>query len=184
MDNLKSNIFHGTTIIGMKLNGKAAMAGDGQVTLSEMVFKAGAKKVRKFDEYGVLVGFAGGAADGMALLQRFEEKLSEHGGNIPRAAVELAKDWRTDRYLRRLEAMIAVVSPEHSFIISGTGDVVEPDDGICVIGSGAGYALAAARAMLTSPKPPKDPVEVVRRSLEIASEICIYTNNNISVIDL
>ncbi len=175
---------HGTTIIGMKLNGKAALAGDGQVTLNEMVFKAGAKKIRKFDEYEVLVGFAGGAADGMALLQRFEEKLSEHHGNIPRAAVELAKDWRTDRYLRRLEAMLAVVSKEHCFVISGTGDVVEPDDGICAIGSGAGYALSAARAILTSKNPPKEPDEIVRRSLEIASEICIYTNNNISAITL
>lgn len=166
------------------MNGRAALAGDGQVTLDDMVFKAGAQKVRKFDEYNVLVGFAGGAADGMALLQRFEEKLSEHHGNIPRAAVELAKDWRTDRYLRRLEAMLSVVSTEHCFIISGTGDVVEPDDGICAIGSGAGYALAAARAILSSNNPPKDPEEIARRSLEIASEICVYTNNKISVITI
>lgn len=184
MNSSNNGTFHGTTIIGMRLNGKAAIAGDGQVTFNEMVFKAGAKKIRKFDDYDVLVGFAGGAADGLALLQRFEEKLSEHHGNIPRAAVELAKDWRTDRYLRRLEAMLVVVSLENCFVISGTGDVVEPDDGICVIGSGAGYALAAARAILSSKNPPTDPAVIVRKSLEIAADICIYTNNKISVISL
>lgn len=180
----KDNAFHGTTIIGLRLNGKAAIAGDGQVTLDDMIFKAGARKVRKIEDHGVLVGFAGSAADGLALLQRFEEKLSEYNGNIPRAAVELAKDWRTDRYLRRLEAMIVVISKDHSFILSGNGDVVEPDDGICTIGSGSGYALAAARAILSCKSAPKDPAEIVERSLKIAADICVYTNSNISVLTL
>ena len=175
---------HGTTIIGIKMAGKAAIAGDGQVTLDDMVFKAGAKKVRKIDDHDVLVGFAGSAADGLALLQRFEEKLSEYNGNIPRASVELAKDWRTDRYLRRLEAMIIVISRDHCYTLSGNGDVVEPDDGICAIGSGAGYALAAARAIISCKNAPKEPAEIVERSLEIASKICIYTNENITVLKL
>ncbi len=183
MNNNKQK-FHGTTIIGLSLNGKAAIGGDGQVSLDDVIFKAGAKKVRKLEDYDVLVGFAGAAADGLALLQRFEEKLSEYSGNIPRAVVELAKDWRTDRYLRRLEAMLVVLSKEHSFVLSGTGDVIEPDDGICAIGSGGGFALAAARAILSGKNPPKDPVEIVQRSLEIAADICIYTNREITVLSL
>jgi len=175
---------HSTTIIGLNIDGKASIAGDGQVTLNETVFKAGAKKVRKLDEYGVLVGFAGSAADGLTLLQKFEEKLSEYSGNISRAVVELAKDWRMDRYLRRLEAMLVILAKDKSFIVSGNGDVVEPDDGICAIGSGGGYALAAARAILQSESPPKDPAEIVKKSLLIASEICVYTNNNITVLSL
>ncbi|RKZ31405.1 HslU--HslV peptidase proteolytic subunit [bacterium] len=175
---------HSTTIIGLRLNGKAAIGGDGQVSLDDMIFKASAKKVRRLDEYDVLVGFAGAAADGLTLLQRFEEKLSEYSGNIPRAVVELAKDWRTDRYLRRLEAMIVVISKQHSFILSGTGDVIEPDDGICAIGSGGGFALASARAMLECKNAPEDPAEIIRKSLEIAADICIYTNKEIEVLSL
>ena len=172
-----------TTIIGMSINGRAAIGGDGQVTLNDMVFKAGAQKVRKLDDYDVLVGFAGAAADGLTLLQKFEEKLSEYSGNIQRSVVELAKEWRTDRYLRRLEALLVVLSGEYNFILSGNGDVIEPDDGICAIGSGGGYALAAARAILSG-QDVDDPAEVVRRSLEVAAGICVYTNDNITVLEL
>jgi len=175
---------HSTTIIGLSINGKAAIGGDGQVTLDDVIFKATAHKVRKLDEFDVLVGFAGAAADGLTLTQRFEEKLSEFSGNLSRAVVELAKDWRTDRYLRRLEAMVIAMSVDHSYILSGNGDVVEPDDGICAIGSGGGYALAAARAILDSENPPDDPAEVVRKSLQIAANICIYTNENLTVLSL
>lgn len=180
----RSAEYHGTTIIGVSLNGKAAIGGDGQVSLGDVIFKSGAKKVRKLDKYDVLVGFAGAAADGLTLLQRFEEKLDEFSGNISRAVVELAKDWRTDRYLRRLEAMLAIVSRERSFVVSGNGDVIEPDDGVCAIGSGSGFALSAARALLHSKNPPKDPVEVVRESLEIASEICVFTNKNFTILSI
>ncbi len=181
---LMDKSFHGTTIIGLSLNGKIAIAGDGQVTLGDEVFKAKAKKVRKLDNYDVLVGFAGAAADGLTLLGRFEDKLSEYSGNVPRSVVELAKDWRMDRYLRRLEAMLIVLSKSGSYILSGNGDVIEPDDAVCAIGSGGGYAIAAARAIMRGPNPPKNPADIVRRSLEIASEICIYTNDKITVLTL
>ena len=179
-----ANKFHSTTIIGIRLNGKASIGGDGQVSLGDAIFKATAKKVRKLDQFEVLVGFAGSAADGLTLLERFEEKLKEFSGNVPRAVVELAKDWRTDRYLRRLEAMLVVLSKDNGFVVSGTGDIIEPDDGICAIGSGGNFALAAARAILLSKNPPKEPSEVVQKSLEIASEICVFTNKNITVISL
>ena len=177
-------IYHGTTIIGISLNGKAAIGGDGQVSLGDVIFKSSAKKVRKLENYDVLVGFAGAAADGLTLLQRFEDKLDEFSGNISRAVVELAKDWRTDRYLRRLEAMLAIISKNNSFVVSGNGDVIEPDDGICAIGSGGGFALAAARALIGSKDSPKDPAEIVRKSLEIASDICVFTNKNITVLSI
>jgi ATP-dependent HslUV protease subunit HslV len=158
------------------------MAGDGQVSLGETVMKGQARKVRRIAEGKVLTGFAGATADAFTLLDRFEAKLKEHRGSLQRSAVELAKDWRTDRYLRRLEAMLVVMDTEATFLISGTGDVIEPDEGVIAIGSGGSYALAAARALLRNTDLPA--AEVARRSLEIASEICIYTNNEILVEEL
>ena len=155
------------------------MAGDGQVSLGQTVMKGQARKVRRIAEGKVVAGFAGATADAFTLLDRFEEKLKEHRGSLLRSAVELAKDWRTDRYLRRLEAMLVVMNAESTLLISGTGDVIEPDEGVIAIGSGGSYALAAARALLRNSDLPA--AEVARRSLEIAAEICIYTNNEIIV---
>jgi len=155
------------------------MAGDGQVSLGQTVMKGQARKVRRIAEGKVVAGFAGATADAFTLLDRFEEKLKEHRGSLQRSAVELAKDWRTDRYLRRLEAMLVVMNAETTLLISGTGDVIEPDEGVIAIGSGGSYALAAARALLRNSDLPAP--EVARRSLEIAAEICIYTNNEIIV---
>jgi ATP-dependent HslUV protease, peptidase subunit HslV len=155
------------------------MAGDGQVSLGQTVMKGQARKVRRIAEGKVVAGFAGATADAFTLLDRFEEKLKEHRGSLQRSAVELAKDWRTDRYLRRLEAMLVVMNAESTLLISGTGDVIEPDEGVIAIGSGGSYALAAARALLRNSDLPA--AEVARRSLEIAAEICIYTNNEIIV---
>ncbi|HHS49505.1 MAG TPA: ATP-dependent protease subunit HslV [candidate division Zixibacteria bacterium] len=181
---MMNKVFHGTTIIGFSVGDKLAIGGDGQVTLGEEIFKAGAKKVRKIDGYDVLVGFAGAAADGLTLLDRFEEKLSEYSGNVQRSVVELAKDWRMDRYLRRLEAMLVVISRTGNYVLSGNGDVIEPDDGICAIGSGGGYALAAARALLMASDSQKCPADIVKISLEIASGICIFTNSNITILTI
>ncbi len=155
------------------------MAGDGQVTIGQTVVKAGARKVRKVHGDRVLAGFAGAAADAFTLFARFEGKLEEHRGNLPRAAVELAKDWRTDRVLRRLEALLAVADREHSLIISGTGDVIEPDDGLIGIGSGGPYALAAARALVAHSE--LDAKAIVTEAMRVASTICIYTNDQITV---
>ena len=155
------------------------MAGDGQVSLGQTVMKGQARKVRRIAEGKVVAGFAGATADAFTLLDRFEEKLKEHRGSLQRSAVELAKDWRTDRYLRRLEAMLVVMNEQTTLLISGTGDVIEPDEGVIAIGSGGSYALAAARALLRNSDLPAP--EVARRSLEIAAEICIYTNNEIIV---
>jgi len=155
------------------------MAGDGQVSLGQTVMKGQARKVRRIAEGKVVAGFAGATADAFTLLDRFEAKLKEHRGGLQRSAVELAKDWRTDRYLRRLEAMLVVMNAESTFLISGTGDVIEPDEGVIAIGSGGSYALAAARALLRNSDLPA--AEVARRSLEIAAEICVYTNNEIIV---
>jgi len=155
------------------------MAGDGQVSLGQTVMKGQARKVRRIAEGKVVAGFAGATADAFTLLDRFEEKLKEHRGSLQRSAVELAKDWRTDRYLRRLEAMLVVMNAETTLLISGTGDVIEPDEGVIAIGSGGSYALAAARALLRNSDLPAP--EVARRSLEIAAEICVYTNNEIIV---
>jgi ATP-dependent HslUV protease subunit HslV len=155
------------------------MAGDGQVSLGQTVMKGQARKVRRIAEGKVVAGFAGATADAFTLLDRFEAKLKEHRGSLQRSAVELAKDWRTDRYLRRLEAMLVVMNAESTLLISGTGDVIEPDEGVIAIGSGGSYALAAARALLRNSDLPA--AEVARRSLEIAAEICIYTNNEIIV---
>ena len=158
------------------------MAGDGQVSFNNMVLKHGARKVRRIYHDQILAGFAGAAADAFALFTKFEAKLEEYRGNLPRAAVELAKDWRTDRALRRLEAMLAVADLEHSFIVSGTGDVIEPDDGIIGIGSGGGFALSAARALIKhSDLSARD---IVAEAMRIASEICIYTNAQITVEEL
>jgi len=170
-----------TTILGVRRNGQVALGGDGQVTVGQTVMKSNAQKVRTLHGGKLLAGFAGAAADAFTLFEKFEEKLERYPGNLQRAAVELAKDWRSDRVLRRLEALLAVTDKEHGFIISGTGDIIEPDDGILAIGSGGSYALAAARALLESTDMP--PREIVRRGLEIAAEICVYTNANITVLE-
>ncbi|HSN83996.1 MAG TPA: ATP-dependent protease subunit HslV [Polyangiales bacterium] len=171
--------FHSTTIVAVRRNDHAAMAGDGQVSFGQTVMKGQARKVRRIAEGKVVAGFAGATADAFTLLDRFEGKLKEYRGSLQRAAVELAKDWRTDRYLRRLEAMLIVMDADTTLLISGTGDVIEPDEGVIAIGSGGSYALAAARALVRNTDLP--PAEVARRSLEIASEICVYTNNEIIV---
>jgi ATP-dependent HslUV protease subunit HslV len=171
-----------TTILGLRVGNKAAIGGDGQVTVGETVMKQNARKVRKLFKGEVLVGFAGGAADALTLFEKFESKLDEFKGNVERAVVELAKDWRTDKILRRLEAQLAVVSPEYTFLVSGTGDIIEPDDGIVAIGSGGPYALAACRALMKHSK--LEPRELVRESLGIAASICVFTNDNIVIEDL
>jgi ATP-dependent HslUV protease, peptidase subunit HslV len=173
---------HGTTILGVRGAAAAALGGDGQVTVGQTVLKAGARKVRTLRNDTVLAGFAGSAADGFTLFERFERKLEEHAGKLPRAAVELAKDWRADRVLRRLDALLVVLDMQHGFVISGTGDVIEPDDGILAIGSGGPYALAAARALRDATA--LDPETIVRRSLDIAADICIYTNHQLNVLTL
>jgi ATP-dependent HslUV protease subunit HslV len=170
-----------TTILAVRRDGKVALGGDGQVTVGETVMKSNAQKVRSLRGGKLLAGFAGAAADAFTLFEKFEEKLERHPGNLPRAAVELAKDWRSDRVLRRLEALLAVTDTEHSFVISGTGDIIEPDDGILAIGSGGSYALAAARALTANTD--LSPREIVERSLRIAGEICVFTNTNITVLE-
>lgn len=171
-----------TTILAVRCNGKVALGGDGQVTVGETVMKSNAQKVRLLKGGKVLAGFAGAAADAFTLFEKFEEKLERYPGNLPKAAVELAKDWRSDRVLRRLEALLAVTDRDSGFIISGTGDVIEPDDGILAIGSGGSYALAAARALMNATDLP--PAEIVRRGLTIAGEICVYTNTNVTILEL
>ncbi|MCX8056699.1 MAG: ATP-dependent protease subunit HslV [Ignavibacteria bacterium] len=171
-----------TTILGLVHNGKVAMGGDGQVTLGQTVMKHNARKVRKLYNNTVLAGFAGASADAFTLLERFEDKLEQYKGNLSRAAVELAKDWRTDKYLRRLEALLAVVSKDKALIISGNGDVIEPDDNIVAIGSGGSYALAAARMLVKHSN--LSAKEIVEESLKAAAEICIYTNDNIIIEEL
>ncbi|MBI2408653.1 MAG: ATP-dependent protease subunit HslV [Gemmatimonadetes bacterium] len=173
---------HATTILAVRRDGKVAIGGDGQVSVGETVMKARAVKVRALKGGRVLAGFAGAAADAFTLFEKFEEKLERHPGNLPRAAVELAKEWRSDRVLRRLEALLVVCDRDHGFVISGNGELIEPDDGILAIGSGGPYALAAARALLADTALPAS--EIVRKALGIAGEICIYTNQNITVIDL
>jgi len=168
--------FHGTTIVSVRRGGEVAMGGDGQVTLGNVVVKASARKVRRLYNDRILAGFAGATADAFTLFERFEAKLEKHQGNLLRSAVELAKDWRTDRMLRRLEAMLAVADREASLLITGTGDVLEPERGIVAMGSGGSYAQAAAIALLEHTDLP--PADIVKRSLEIAGDICIYTNQN------
>jgi ATP-dependent HslUV protease subunit HslV len=171
--------FHATTVLAARHRGQVAIAGDGQVTIGNTVVKAGARKIRKIYHDRVLAGFAGAAADAFTLFSRFEARLEEHRGSLPRAAVELAKDWRTDRVLRRLEALLGVADREHSLIISGTGDVIEPDDGLIGIGSGGPFALAAARALIAHSD--LDAKGIVTESMRVAAGICIYTNDQISV---
>jgi ATP-dependent HslUV protease subunit HslV len=171
-----------TTILAARRGNTVALGGDGQVTVGETVMKANANKVRVLKGGKVLAGFAGAAADALTLFDKFEEKMERYPTNLPRAAVELAKEWRTDRVLRRLEALLAVIDREHGLIISGTGEVIEPDDGILAIGSGGPYALSAARALVKHTE--LEAKEVVRRGLEIAGEICIFTNTNITVLEL
>src|SRR5919109_909342 len=174
--------FHATTVLCVRHRGQVAIAGDGQVTIGNTVVKAGARKVRKLHHDRVVAGFAGAAADAFTLFSRFEAKLDEHRGNLPRAAVELAKDWRTDRVLRRLEALLAVADLDHAFIISGTGDVVEPEDGILAIGSGGPYALAAARALLGHSS--LEARAIVEEAMKVAGAIDIYTNQVLVVEEL
>lgn len=171
-----------TTVLCVRRDGCVALGGDGQVTVGNMVMKGTAKKVRTLAEGAVLAGFAGTSADAFTLFQRFEAKLSEYAGGLTRAAVELAKDWRTDKYLRNLEALLTVADAEHSLLISGTGDVIEPDDGILAIGSGGPMAQAAARALVGHTD--QDAETIVRTALEIAADICIYTNREITVLTL
>ncbi len=170
---------HSTTVIAVRHRSQVAVAGDGQVSIGPTIVKAGARKVRKLYQDRVVAGFAGTAADAFTLFARFEAKLEEHRGNLSRAAVELAKDWRTDRVLRRLEALLAVADPEHSFIISGTGDVIEPDDGLIGIGSGGSYALAAARALVAHSD--LDAKAIATEAMRVAASICVYTNDHITV---
>ncbi len=172
-------MFKGTTILGVRVADKIAMGGDGQVTFGETIVKHGAKKVRVLRDNSVLAGFAGSTADAMTLFSKFEGKLDELNGNMKKAAVELAKDWRSDKVLRHLEALLVVMDKKHSLIISGKGDVVEPDDGILAIGSGGPFALASARALINNSK--LNAEAIVIKSLEIASQICIYTNSEIIV---
>jgi ATP-dependent HslUV protease subunit HslV len=171
-------VWHGTTILSVRKGGQVVIAGDGQVSLGNTVIKANARKVRSLGKGDVIAGFAGATADAFALFERLEAKLETYPGNLARACVELAKDWRTDRYLRRLEAMMAVADRKSSLVMSGTGDVLEPDDGLIGIGSGGGYALAAARALYTSDLPAE---EIARRAMKIAAGICVFTNENITL---
>ena len=171
--------FHATTVLCLRHRGQVAIAGDGQVTIGTTVVKASARKVRKLHHDRVLAGFAGAAADAFTLFARFEAKLEEHRGNLARAAVELAKDWRSDRVLRRLEALLAIADHQDSFIVSGTGDVIEPDDGLIGIGSGGPYALAAARALIAHSD--LDAKAVVTEAMRIAATICVYTNDHVTV---
>ncbi len=172
-----------TTIIGVVRDGRAALGGDGQVTFGETIMKHGSTKIRRLGDGRVLAGFAGAAADALTLFERFEEKLESYKGNLQRAVVELAKDWRTDRFLRRLEALLVCLDTERAFVISGTGDIVEPDDGIVAIGSGGSYALAAARAHFEC-RPDADLADLVESSMRIAAAICPYTNDSVTVMTL
>ena len=169
--------WHGTTIVLIRKGNQTIVAGDGQDSLGNTVLKSKAKKVRKIEKRNVIAGFAGSTADALTLFERLEAKLEKHAGNLTRAAVELAKDWRTDKYLRRLEALMAVADKEKSFIISGTGDVLEPEDGIIGIGSGGNYALAAAKVLMDSDMSAE---EIAKKSLKVASEICVFTNGNVT----
>ena len=175
-------MMHGTTIIAVRLNGKVAMGGDGQVSTGSTIMKHTANKVRRMYNDKVIGGFAGATADAFSLFARFEEKLEKFQGNLPRSAVELAKDWRTDKLLRRLEAMLIVADKDHTFLISGNGDVIEADDGILAIGSGGTFAQSAAKALLKHSK--LNAREIVEESMDIAQSICVYTNSNLTIEEL
>jgi ATP-dependent HslUV protease subunit HslV len=174
--------WRGTTILMVRRDGRVAVAGDGQVSLGEMVMKHRARKVRKIYHGKIIVGFAGATADALTLFERFEAKLEQHQGNLTRAVVELAKDWRTDKILRRLEALLLTVDGSAAFLISGNGDVIEPDEGVMAIGSGAPYALAAARALMAHTD--LSPAEICREAMEIAGSLCVYTNQEIVIEEL
>ena len=174
-------VIHSTTILCVRKDGRIAMGGDGQVTVGETVMKANATKVRTLKGGKILAGFAGAAADAFTLFEKFEEKLERYPGNLARAAVELAKDWRSDRVLRRLEAQLIVADTKSGFVLSGSGEVIEPEDGVLAIGSGGPYARAAARALLRETK--LTPREIVQKALTIAGEICIFSNTNITVVE-
>ncbi len=171
---MTDTVFHGTTILSVRRGNHVALGGDGQVTLGNIVIKATARKIRRLYQDRILAGFAGGTADAFTLFERFESKLEKHQGNLMRSAVELAKDWRTDRMLRRLEAMLLVADRDHSLVITGNGDVLEPEFGLVAIGSGGAYAQSAARALLENTD--LAPADIVKKSLEIAGDLCIYTN--------
>ena len=175
-------MYRSTTILSVRRDGRVAVGGDGQVTVNETIVKADARKVRRLYHDKVIVGFAGAAADAFSLMEKFEGKLDEHQGNVLRAAYELARDWRTDRILRRLESLLAVVDEKHSLIISGSGDVIEPSDGIIGIGSGGSYAVAAARVLVRHSA--LDAVKIVAEAMKAAAEICVYTNDEIYVEEL
>ena len=179
---MKSDIWRSTTILVVRKGEHVAMAGDGQVTVNDTVMKQGARKVRRLHHRKVIAGFAGSSADALTLFERFEEKLEQHSANLMRSAVELAKDWRTDRNLRRLEALLLVADKELSLLLSGTGDVIEPDDGIAAIGSGGAYALAAARALVKHTD--LDVRTIAQEAMEIAAQICVYTNREIIIEEL
>ena len=173
--------WHGTTIVLIRKGGQTVVAGDGQVSLGNTVLKSKAKKVRKIDKRNVIAGFAGSTADALTLFERLEAKLEKHAGNLTRAAVELAKDWRTDKYLRRLEALMAIGDKDNSYIISGTGDVLEPEGDVIGIGSGGNYALAAGKVLMETDK---NAEEVAKKAIKVASEICVFTNDNIKVLKI
>jgi len=179
MPSKQNNIFRATTVLGIRHKNQVALAGDGQVTMDNTVMKHSASKIRRLYNNQILAGFAGAAADAFTLFERFEEKLERFSGNLPKSAVELAKDWRSDRYLRRLEALLVVLDKDNIFVISGTGDIIEPDDGIAAIGSGGPYALAAARSLIKYSN--LNAEEIAKEALKTASDICIYTNENIKV---
>lgn len=174
-------LWHGTTILSIRKAGKVVVAGDGQVSLGQTVIKSNATKVRRLGRGDVIAGFAGATADALTLFERLEEKLERHPGQLARAAVELAKDWRMDRYLRRLEAMMAVADSTHSLVLTGNGDVLEPEDGLIGIGSGGNYALAAARALMDSDHSAR---EISERAMQVAADICVYTNTNLTIEEL
>ncbi len=174
--------FHGTTILAVRKDGRVALGGDGQVTIGDTVVKAHSVKVRALKGGKVLAGFAGSVADALTLYEKFEEKLDRYPANLPRAAVELAKDWRSDRILRRLEALLVVAAVEHCFLLSGAGELIEPDDGLVSVGSGGNFALAAARALL--PLEGQSARDIAQRALEISADICVFTNRNITVLEL
>ncbi|MCC5906061.1 MAG: ATP-dependent protease subunit HslV [Balneolaceae bacterium] len=174
---------HATTVVGVNHNGKVAIGGDGQATLDKTVMKSTVRKVRKLQDGKILAGFAGSTADAFTLFEKFEEKLNSYNGNLQRAAVELAKEWRKDKFLQKLEALLVVMDKDQSLLISGQGDVIEPDDHILAIGSGGSYALAAARALKEN-APDLSAKEIVEKSLNIAGDICIYTNKNLTILEI
>ena len=179
MQDRDSLAWHGTTILSVRKDGKVVIAGDGQVSMGNTVMKATARKVRRLGDGQGLAGFAGATADAFTLFERLEGKLEKHGGSLERACVELAKDWRTDRYLRKLEALMAVANADISLVLTGSGDVLSPDDGVIGIGSGGAYALAAARALID--RPDMDAEAIARKAMKIAADICIYTNENVTL---